>query len=48
MDSSSKGDRTGTSSSGYILFTLAALILALFSFAIWQTLRMDDDLWVED
>jgi len=48
MDSSSGNVRTRTSSSGYILFTITALILALFSFAVWQTLRVDDDLWVDD
>ena len=32
----------------YVLMAIGALALALVGYAAWQTLRADDDLWVED
>ena len=32
----------------YVLMAIGALTLALVGYAAWQTLRADDDLWVED
>ena len=32
----------------YVLMATGALALALVGYAAWQTLRADDDLWVED
>lgn len=32
----------------YVLMAIGALALALISYAAWQTVRADDDLWVED
>lgn len=44
----SRADRERNSSPGYLFVAVAGLFLALISYAVWQTLRMDDDLWVED
>jgi hypothetical protein len=32
----------------YVLMAVGALALALIGYAAWQTVRADDDLWVED
>jgi hypothetical protein len=32
----------------YLLMAVGALALAGVAYAVWQTLRADDDLWVED
>jgi hypothetical protein len=32
----------------YLLMALGAITLAIIGYAAWQTLRTDDDLWVED
>jgi len=32
----------------YVLMAIGALAVALIGYAAWQTLRADDDLWVED
>jgi len=32
----------------YVLMAIGAVALALVGYAAWQTLRADDDLWVED
>ena len=32
----------------YVLMAMGTLALALVGYAAWQTLRADDDLWVED
>ena len=32
----------------YVLMAVGTLALALAGYAAWQTLRADDDLWVED
>jgi hypothetical protein len=32
----------------YVLMAIGALAIALIGYAAWQTLRADDDLWVED
>jgi ABC-type transporter Mla subunit MlaD len=32
----------------YVLMAIGALALALVGYAAWQTVRADDDLWVED
>ena len=32
----------------YVLMAVGTLALALVGYAAWQTLRADDDLWVED
>jgi len=32
----------------YVLMAIGALALGLIGYAAWQTLRVDDDLWVED
>ena len=32
----------------YVLMAIGTLALALIGYAAWQTLRADDDLWVED
>jgi ABC-type transporter Mla subunit MlaD len=33
---------------GYVLMAIGAIAVALIGYAAWQTLRADDDLWVED
>jgi hypothetical protein len=32
----------------YVLMAIGAIALAAITFAAWQTLRADDDLWVEE
>lgn len=32
----------------YVLMAIGAIALAAISYAAWQTLRQDDDLWVEE
>ncbi|MDA9786569.1 hypothetical protein N9C74_00875 [Pontimonas sp.] len=32
----------------YVLMAIGAITMALVGYAAWQTLRADDDLWVED
>jgi len=32
----------------YVLMAIGAIALAAISYAAWQTLRADDDLWVEE
>lgn len=32
----------------YVLMAIGAIAVALIGYAAWQTLRADDDLWVED
>jgi hypothetical protein len=42
---------TGHKSAGpgrYILFVLAAVVVTGLAYAAWQTLRADDDLWVDE
>lgn len=33
---------------GYVLMAIGALAIAAISYATWQTLREDEDLWVSD
>lgn len=33
---------------GYVLMAIGAIAVAVIGYAAWQTLRTDDDLWVED
>ena len=33
---------------GYLLMVVGAIALAGVAYAVWQTLRADDDLWVEE
>lgn len=33
---------------GYVLMAIGALAIAAMSYATWQTLREDEDLWVSD
>lgn len=40
--------RTSSNPITYVLMAIGALALALVGYAAWQTLRADDDLWVED
>jgi len=32
----------------YLLMMLGAVAIAAVTYAVWQTLRADEDLWVED
>jgi hypothetical protein len=32
----------------YVLMAIGAIAIALIGYAAWQTVRADDDLWVED
>jgi hypothetical protein len=36
------------SAGSYLLMVLGAVAVAAVTYAVWQTLRADEDLWVED
>ena len=40
--------KKSTGAFGYVLMALGAIALAAISYAAWNTLREDEDLWIED